>query len=321
MPKTTTKKPTNKTMSATTKLSKGDERSLGALAKKFAAAWATVVKGDIRGRYHLAELILNAEKKYGAASYEAYAQAIKRSPAFVYSYLAVAKRWQPGQLRALLAKAAGRVEWSHLILLSNKTRLTDDRRAEYMKKIVTEGMKPSDLQKLMYPDTAPETAVTCLDDGDPVEEHEGHALSQPTDHDAASAVEVEVDAIGGRALEPERPAPTVDGSTSLPSFAIWVRTVRRFTSSISTLAGQANLVAHQLFSGFDTATEAEPATSSVLEDLAAARVANEAWKKACEDRTKRIDEIVKGVQALVAAKTVTPVPPGDAQAPTSQPTA
>lgn len=300
------------------RLTRSEQRSLGADATKFRDAWGRAARGDIKAKYAVGEKALAVEKKFGRAGVAALATAINRSVSYVYSYAAVVKTWARKQLGELLDRAAGSVEWSHLVLLSNKKQVDAQRRANLLTKIIAERMKPSALKLELYPAGATAGGVdpNLVDDG-LVEEEGGtpeveSIAVEAAEGDGPDATAADVEAPESEAGDEEEPVeekahgapPSPKGRRSLTGCA---KTLRRFANELSTFAGQAELVDSQVFDGFEEAMRVEAAAETIdatLEDLERTKEAAAAAARFNQTVITKCNALIDAAKAKIAQRMV-----------------
>lgn len=314
-------------------LTPGERRSLGAVAKKFRQSWGATSKDDIKARHARGQDVLNAVSRFGAEAVGAFAAEINRSESYVYAYAAVAKTWSAGALRQLLARSEGRIEWSHLVLLSNKKRLEGEPRKELLEKIISVGMTPTELKNLLYPKATSENLdPNHTEDGVVDDEHASSSndeaaqaeadLAAPEGADGGESGElkvvVQVEAVeatardvkvivthdGAQRRHGEVEASIVTGSGDIDEsspLAMCVQQLRQFTGVFTSLAGQAEMIDQLVLSSFEEADEDE-LTADVLAELESAKAANGGLEERCRNNGERLDAVITSVRLVIAKR-------------------
>lgn len=305
-------------------LTKAEKRSLGADAKKFRKAWERAAGGDILARYALGESALAVEAKYGKQGKEVLAQAIDRSVALVYSYGAVVKTWTRAELRKLLKEAKGNLEWSHLVALSNQTRVDAASREALLKQIIAEKMTTTALSQMLNPHGATTDSVDSdlIEDG-AVESHGAvsgtkTALTEAASGTGADAPAAAVDESEAEDGEEENPIanetdPTPTVTKQKVTLTRRAHSLRRYASTLSAFAGQAKLV-NQVFEGFEEALRSEKASEAIdatLGDLASTKKAAEDAVRFNQATIKKVDELMDAAKAELALRNASQPPVSD----------
>lgn len=137
-------------------LTKGQLRSLGAQEKLFLRLWDKVQRGNINARYELGEFVRKVMGTYGDEGIKHLADKTGKSKTLIYNYAKVVELFDRGDLKTWLAKAEGKLEWSHLYTIAEHPGMTAERRDALLVQVIDGSLSARALKRLLGGDVAGE---------------------------------------------------------------------------------------------------------------------------------------------------------------------
>lgn len=231
------------------KLTRGELRSLGAVGKEFKKLWAKAQRDNLYARYEIGELVNEVRGSYGEEGIKRLADQAGLSKSLLYVYGKIVALVERGDLKTWLAKAEGRISWSHLYVLAEKSGMTSERRDSLLAQVIKENLSARELKRILGGDISTETEDELHEDGADAVARTERGPRKATPLDGLRAFDRAVQGVIGRIDEVDATFAVIEqfadselNSTLLDQLAIEVSTLERLKNVVPALTERAEHV-------------------------------------------------------------------------------